>query len=210
MEIIKAAQSALRVGQKKEDKSIQIGHFVLKQFKTVFWLLLCIGIVFFVAGLFETINQSLSATLGVIIADIALITFIFVVLSSEIKNGKLAISMLTGRRQITIAVTTIIIKQYLTPFMPEFVVMAESAEDIVNKLPYVIYIAAIMFNLSAIVGRDHDFKFLRFFTTATYLFTYTCFLLFVFLTYCDLVELKIRLNMLETMKNLSLVIEDLV
>ncbi len=176
------------------------------------WLVFCIVLCFFIADMVESLNQVPSSypLFGVISGNIAAVVAIFLLLATSIEDGKFECSFRTARRQISVAIVFIILNEYIEPYLPQFLETPEQPNSFLQLLPNMGYIALLIWGLSKVVDKDESYKWLKYMTAAIWLLTFFSFLLFIFLTYSNLVDVETRQQMLTTLQNLTSIIEELI
>lgn len=181
-------------------------------FQSSLWLVFCIVSCFYIAKGVESLNQIPSPWpfSGMIMGNIFAVIAIFALLATSIDDGKIKRSFPTARRQISVAIVFVVLNEYIEPHLPAFLVAPEEATSIFEQLPYMGYVAMLVWCLSQVADKDENYKVLRFTTTAIWALTFLSFLSFIFLTYSNLVDDTTQQQMLTTLQNLTSIIEELV
>ena len=165
---------------------------------SVFSVIVCLVIAYF----FSAINDNPYASPTIIVADTLLVTLIFTILSTEFSNG-FHLSFGIGRRQVSIAVTSLIIFSSLDSWL------LSSRSGITVTLLSLLLFAFIIYLVSIVINKESNIRFFKFYNFFIFVGLYMIFAVFIYFAYTDFGNEELRMKTFHVVKDFHSVVEEL-
>ncbi|AGQ94045.1 hypothetical protein MW374_001587 [Vibrio parahaemolyticus] len=182
----------------------------MKRYKYFAWLIISIAVVIGIAHFVETLNSQTPVHDKIVYINAFLITLIYFLLSVDY-DGQVKCSLKIGRCKVSIAVISLYINELVMSLLEQLTTVS-SGSYIMELISVGILITAGIF-VAKLVEKEDDYKIIKAVNSMVFFILYGNFMMisyFAYSTFTDPDLLNLQQQMLDTVRDFSSVIGDVI